>query len=190
MLNFCSERSGSVVAVVARGSAASALIIAALFAGACSGSPAGPGVLSSERRVQDGGAGGSLCPIGTCPGFEGRVEITAGNSSLSGQTTGVDEGGPTAFRFTSHLSGTGRFQAGYIDVQVNGDSALVNNLWFSRGTQTYQDKGKTLPATVVQGEKCTLERGEPGVLIETTIQANFQNFGNTTIVESHCIAAS
>src|SRR5690349_6371996 len=105
-----------------RSTALMMILAAALISAACSGSPAGPGVLSSDRRVQDGGGGGTLCTAGTCPGFTGRVEITAGGGSLSGQTTGVNEGSQTSFRFTAHATGTGRFTEGLIDLQVTGDS--------------------------------------------------------------------
>lgn len=174
---------------VARTAAAVALMTAAMITGGCSGSPAGPGgVLTAGRRVQDGGAGGSLCVISNCPAFKGRVEITAGGGSLNGETSGVLGDSLTTFRFTSPLTGSGRFTNGYIDLQVNGDSAVVNNLWFSNGAQIFQDKGKTVPATVVTGEKCLVDKDIPGTLVTTTITATFENFGNTTIVESHCVA--
>jgi hypothetical protein len=176
-----STRAGRITGIMA-------IAAAAIVGVACSGSPAGPGVLSSDRRVQDGGGGGTLCTVGTCPGFAGRVQITAGGGSLAGDTTGVNEGSQTVFRFTSRPTGTGRFTEGLIDLHVDGDSALVNNLWVTNGKQVFQDKGKTVPATVAVGEKCTLDRGDPGVLVQTTIEATFENLGNTTIVEQHCVA--
>jgi hypothetical protein len=159
-----------------------ALVATAIVGTACSGSPAGPGVLSSDRRVQDGGGGGTLLP-----GFTGHVEITAGGGTLSGNTEGANQGSNTVFEFKGVLTGTGRFDSGFIDLQVNGTSAVVQNLWYSDGRQTFQDKGKTVPATVEVGGKCTLDRGEPGLLVQTTINAAFENFGNTTIVEQHCL---
>jgi len=160
-----------------------ALVGAAIIGTACSGSPAGPGVLSSDRRVQDGGGGGTLVP-----GFSGHVELTAGGGTLSGNTAGENLGSNSVFKIQGVLTGTGRFKTGFIDLQVNGTSAVVNNLWYSDGRQVFQDAGKTVPATVEVGGKCTLDRGEPGVLVQTTINATFENFGNTTIVEQHCLA--
>ena len=188
ILNTCSrvvspQRLTSRVAIV------TALIAAALAGAACSGSPAGPGVLSAGRRVQDGGGGGTICPPGPCPGFEGKVTLVAGGGSLSGATTGVLEGAEDAFRFTSQLTGTGRFKTGFLDIPVTGDTALVNNLWYSNGSQVFQDKGDTVSAVVARGEKCLLGRDMiPGTIVQTTIEGIFENFGQTTIVEEHCVA--
>jgi len=190
ILNICS-RVVSSPRLTGRIAIVTALIATALAGAACSGSPAGPGVLSAGRRVQDGGGGGTLCPPGTCPGFDGRVTLTAGGGTLSGTTTGVIEGAEDAFRFTSQLTGTGRFKTGFLDIQVTGDTALVNNLWYSNGSQVFQDKGDTVSAVVTRGEKCLIGRDMvPGVIVQTTIQAVFENFGQATIVEEHCVPVS
>jgi len=179
----CSQRLTSRAALI------TALVAATLAGAACSGSPAGPGVLSAGRRVQDGGGGGTLCPPGTCPGFEGKVTLTAGGGTLTGSTTGVIEGAADAFRFTSQLTGTGRFKTGFLDIQVTGDTALVNNLWYSNGSQVFQDKGDTVSAVVTRGEKCQIGRDMiAGTIVQTTIEGVFENFGPTTIVEEHCVA--
>ena len=178
ILNTCA-RTVSPQRLTSRVAIVTALIAAALAGAACSGSPAGPGVLSAGRRVQDGGGGGTICPPGPCPGFEGKVTLVAG----------VIEGAEDAFHFTSQLTGTGRFKTGFLDIQVTGDTALVNNLWYSNGSQVFQDKGDTVSAVVARGEKCLIGRDQiPGVIIQTTIEGIFENFGQTTIVEEHCVA--
>jgi hypothetical protein len=187
-LNICA-RVVSSQRITSRMAIVTALIASALAGAACSGSPAGPGVLSAGRRVQDGGGGGTICSAGTCPGFDGRVTLTAGGGTLTGSTTGVIEGAEDAFRFTSQLTGTGRFKTGFLDIQVTGDTALINNLWYSNGPQVFQDKGDTVSAVVVRGEKCQIGRDQlPGVIVQTTINGVFENFGQTTIVEEHCVA--
>ena len=187
--NPCSAPFVSLKSRVARPIAAAALVTMAVIAAGCSGSPAGPGgVLTAGRRVQDGGAGGTICVRTNCVLAKGNVVITAAGGSLAGGTS-VELGDDlTTFRFTSTLTGRGRFVSGYIDLRVNGDSADVDNLWFSNGVQTFQDKGKTVPATVVTGEKCQIEKSDtPGTSVTTTITATFENFGPTTIVETHCV---
>ena len=160
------------------------LLGVAVVSGACSGSPSAPGTLSAERRVQTGSGGGTLCPPGICTGFDGRIEIIAGGGSLDGPTVGEQVGtDPARFTLTARMTGSGRFDSGFIDLAVERESAFVRAIWYSSGTRIYQDTGKTVQATVTE----IADKGcDSGTLIETTISATFENFGRTTITERHC----
>src|SRR4051812_40589665 len=88
---------------ISRGFAVACTVVLAGLVSACSGSPTAPG-LTSERRVETGGGGGTLCPAGEC-GFTGNVEILAGGSTLSDKTGGFQHTGPTDFEFSAHPTG-------------------------------------------------------------------------------------
>ena len=154
---------------------------------ACSGSPTGPGAFSSERRVQTGSGGGSSSP--TCSPLVdvcGRVSVTAAGGTLGG-TSIVDITSPGVFAFTASLTGSGRFTAGFISVEVNGDRAVIHELSYERGNGAFGETSVTVPAVV------TLSAGgcaEGRTLVETSITVTLQNFGPTTIVASHCDVAT
>jgi hypothetical protein len=184
MLNLRLRPPTSIRSRALRATAVVALLGVGVVSGACSGSPSAPGTLSAERRVQTGSGGGTLCPPGVCTGFDGRIEIVAGGGSLNGPTVGGQVGtDPARFTLTARMNGAGRFDSGFIDLSVERDSAFVRAIWYSSGGRIYQDTEKTVPATVTEvAEKAC----ESGTLIETTISATFENFGQTTITERHC----
>ena len=169
-------RTGAAVAITG-------LIVAAA---GCSGSPTGPGSFSSERRVQTGSGGGSTSPTCSESDVCGRVLVTAAGGSLSG-TAIVDTSSPGVFAFTAPLSGSGRFTAGFISVEVGGNTAVINELTYERGNGAFGETSVSVPVAV------TLKAGgcaDGRTLVETRITATFQNLGPTTIVESHCFRAS
>lgn len=158
------------------------LVALALAMAACNGSPTGPGLVSSERRVQTGGGGGTFCP--DCSPL-GRVEIVAGGGVLNGQTIGAQVGADyTAFHFTSHLEGRGRFDTGFVDIEVRDGSALIRQISYTKDGRIYQDADVTAPALVreIRDDACA----PTGVMVETTIRVTLENFGRTTIAERHC----
>lgn len=166
---------------------AAAVAVTGLIAAtaACSGSPTGPGTLSSERRVQTGSGGGSTSPTCSTGDICGRVAVTAAGGSLSG-TSIVETTSPGAFAFTAPLSGSGRFTAGFISVDVNGDTAVINQITYERGNGAFGETNVSVPAeTTIREGGCA----DGGTLVETRIIANIQNLGPTAIVESHCLLA-
>jgi hypothetical protein len=184
MLNFRLRPSTSIRSLALRATAAAALVGVAVLGSACSGSPAAPGSLSAERRVETGSGGGTLCPPGICTGFDGRIEVIAGGGSLNGPTLGSQVGTEaTRFQLTARMTGTGRFDHGFISFSVERDTAIINAIWFSSEDRVYEDTGVTAPATValIADKACA-----SGTLVETTITATFENFGKTTITERHC----
>ena len=168
---------------VLRHLALSALLGAAALGAACSGSPVGPGALSSERRVGTGGAGGTISPGCTLPDIC-QVTVTSTSGTLTGDSD-VAADSLTAFGFRATLSGKdGRFsQGGYIEVTVHGSTATIEEISFRRGESRLGDEHVTVPATVeVREDGC----GAKGDLVTTTITGTFEGFGPTTIVEQHC----
>jgi hypothetical protein len=162
----------------------SALLGASALGAACSGSPTGPGALSSERRVGTGGAGGTISP-GCLDGSSiCEVQVTSAGGTMQGSTE-VGTASATNFQFKAQLQpGSGRFSGGgYIDVEVNGTTATIHEISFRRGDARLGDAGVTVPATVRVTEDACRNGGD---LIETTIVATLQNFGPTTITERHC----
>ena len=188
MLNHRLRPSTSIRSFALRATAGAALLGAAVLSGACSGSPAAPGTLSAGRRVETGSGGGTLCKPPFC-GVFGRIEIIAGGGSLNGPS--VAAGTSANFKITSdELTGTGRFDGGRnnnasLSLTVKGEIATIDFIGFDDGHQTFEDKNVTAPATVtvtpIDTKTCT-----SGLLVETTITATFENFGRTTIIESHC----
>lgn len=167
---------------------APAVAIAGLMAATagCSGSPTGPGTFSSERRVQTGSGGGSTSPTCSTTDICGRVTVTAAGGSLSG-TSIVETASPGTFAFTAPLSGSGRFTAGFISVDVNGDTALINQITYERGNGAFGETAVSAPAvTTIKAGGCADGR----TLVQTSITVTIQNLGPTTIVESHCFLAS
>ena len=152
----------------------------------CSGSPTGPGAFSSERRVETGSGGGSTSPVCSPADICGRVAVTASGGALSG-TSIVETTSAGTFAFTAPLSGTGRFTAGFISAEVNGNMAVIHEITYELGNGAFGETSVTVPAvTTVREGGCA--DGRP--LVQTRITATFQNFGPTTIVESHCYLAS
>jgi hypothetical protein len=167
---------------------ASAVAIAGFMAATagCSGPPTGPGTFSSERRVQTGSGGGSTSPTCSTADICGRVVVTAAGGSLSG-TSIVETTSPGAFAFTAPLSGSGRFTAGFISVDVNGDAAVINEITYERGNGAFGETAVSVPAvTTIREGGCADGR----TLVQTRITATIENLGPTTIVESHCFLAS
>jgi hypothetical protein len=184
MLMLRLRPSTSIRSLARRATAAAALVGVAVLGSACSGSPAAPGSLSAERRVETGSGGGTLCPPTICTGFDGRIEIIAGGGSLSGPTVGSQVGTEASrFQLTSQMTGTGRFDHGFISFSVERETATINAIWYSSEDRVYEDTGVTAPATValIDDKACA-----SGMLVETTITAMFENFGKTTITEKHC----
>ena len=167
--------------------AAVVVVTAVIAAGAgCSGTPTGPGTFSSERRVQTGSGGGSTSPTCSAADICGRVAVTAAGGSLSG-TSIVDTSSPGVFAFTAPLVGSGRFTAGFISVDVSGDTAVINQITYERGNGAFGETSVSVPAlTTIREGGCADGR----TLVQTRISANVQNLGPTTIVESHCYLAS
>lgn len=166
---------------------ASAAAIAGLIAAtaACSGSPAAPGTFSSGRRVQTGSGGGSTSPTCSPADICGRVAVTAAGGSLSG-TSIVETTSAGAFAFTAPLTGSGRFTAGFVSVNVDGDTALIGQITYDRGNGAFGETNVSVPAvTTIREGGCAGGR----TLVQTSITANIQNLGPTTIVESHCLLA-
>jgi hypothetical protein len=153
---------------------------------ACSGSPTGPGVFSSERRVQTGSGGGSTTPTCSAADLCGRVDVTASGGTLSG-TSIVETTGAGVFTFNAPLTGTGRFGAGFISADVNGATAVINEITYQRGNGTFGQTSLSVPATVTVTEGGCAGGGS---LVETRITTTVQNFGPTVIVASHCAPAS
>ena len=180
---FSTRRSRS----VACRTAAAAVVAGLIAAGAgCSGSPTGPGTFSAGRRVQTGSGGGSTSPTCSTGDICGRVAVTAAAGSLSG-TSIVDTTSPGVFAFTASLVGSGRFTAGFISAQVNGDAAVIHEITYEQKNGAFGETSASVPAlTTIREGGCADGR----TLVETRITATFQNFGPTTIVESHCYLAS
>jgi hypothetical protein len=134
--------------------------------------------------VLTGGGGGSTSPV--CEPVElcGRVEVRAAGGTLSGTTdVAMDALSPTTFSFTAPLTGTGRFRTGFISVDVNGDTALINEIVYESANGAFGETAKIAPALVtVTPDGCTDGRTR----VETTITTTIQNFGPTTIRERHC----
>ena len=152
----------------------------------CSGSPTGPGAFSSERRVQTGSGGGSTSPTCSPVDICGSVAVTAAGGSLTG-TTIVETTSPRVFAFTAPLSGTGRVSAGFISVEVSGNTAVINEITYERANGGFGETSVSVPAlTTIREGGCA----EGRTLVETRITATFQNLGPTTIVESHCYLAA
>jgi hypothetical protein len=167
---------------------APAVAVAGLLAATagCSGSPTGPGTFSSERRVQTGSGGGSTSPTCSTADICGRVTVTAASGSLSG-TSIVETTSPGVFAFTAPLTGSGRFTAGFISAEVDGDTVVINEITYERGNGAFGETSVSAPATTTFTEGgCADGR----TLVQTTINATLQNFGPMTIVESHCYLAS
>lgn len=167
---------------------AAVIAVAGLIASGagCSGSPTGPGTFSSERRVQTGSGGGSTSPTCSAADICGRVAVTAAGGSLSG-TSIVETTSPGVFAFTAPLSGSGRFIAGFISVNVSGNTAVINEITYERGNGAFGETSVSVPAvTTLRAGGCA----EGRTLVETRITATIQNLGPTTIVESHCFLAS
>jgi len=169
-----------------RTAALAALVGAALVGAACSGSPTAPDVLMSGRRVLTGSGGGTLCTPPQCEGFEGTVRVTAAGGTLFGTTEGEPLGGPASFTvFARDLKGTGRFETGFLNVSVEGDSALIGAIWYQSAGGIFEVTQKTVPATVEVTSVDTRECAS-GTRVTTTIVTTLENFGRTTIVETHC----
>ena len=181
--------------LVSRTAAAVVLIVAGLGV-ACSGSPTSPDAITAGRRVQTGSGGGTFCPGNPCIGINGRIEIVAANGTLQGTTGGTQaSGNPSSFDVTSHLFGSGRFDDGMVDekepaangfvrITVDRDAAIIHPIWYSVSGRIYEDSqtnGRSSVRLIDDPVTC-----RSGVLVETTIVANLQNFGRTTIVETHC----
>jgi len=149
---------------------------------ACSGSPTGPGVFSSERRVETGSGGGSTSPTCSATDVCGRVRVTAAGGTLNG-TSIVEPTSPVVFAFTAPLTGTGRFSEGFINADVNGETAVIHEITYGRGNGTFGERSVSAPAVVtVTPGGCADGRA----LVETSITVTLQNLGPTAIVESHC----
>ena len=180
--------SSAAVRVMLRRTAPLAVLVgAALLGAACSGSPTAPDVLMSGRRVQTGSGGGTLCTPPQCEGFEGTVRITAGGGTLSGKTEGEPlRGDPASFTvFARDLKATGRFQTGFLNLSVDGDSAVIGAIWYQSAGGIFEVTQKTVPATVDVASVGTRECAS-GTKVTTTIVTTLENFGRTTIVETHC----
>ena len=156
------------------------------FAAACSGFPTGPGALSSERRVQTGGGGGTTLPACEPEEFCSRVDVRAAGGTLSGHTDVVLDGSRSVFTFLAALTGTGRFSAGFIRVDVTGNTALIHELTYEGTNGAFGQTMVTVPAAITITEGGCSDRR---TLVETTIVTTIQNFGPTTIVETHCYPA-
>lgn len=161
------------------------LFALAVLGTACSGSPTAPGTLSSERRVQTGGGGGTLCP-GAC-GLSGYVELQAKKGTLSGSSIGSQPGRePVPFVFTARLTGKGDgYDEGFVDIAVASNTATINVAWYSTDGKVFQDTSVTTTPRIIQRPTDAKDCAS-GILVETTLNAKLQNFGNTTIVETHC----
>ncbi len=166
----------------ARSAAAGAVLCLITLSAACSGSPTGPGVLTAGRRVQTGSGGGSNVPVCTPVDICGRVDVRAAGGSLFG-TTVVQAQSASTFSFAASLSGSGRFDSGYISVDVSGDTAAINELSYGRANGVFGQQTVTATASVtVTTDGCSDGRD----LVETSITTTIQNFGPTTITERHC----
>lgn len=161
--------------------AITAIVLTALGMAACSGGPTSPGALSSDRRVQTGGGGGTVAPV-ACTKVN-CVDVTAAGGTLSGGGRLSQVSGDTSFTVKADLTGTGRFQFGTIDLEVRDTTALIRQL-------TYSNDGRVFGDSLVPASPSIRLIDEPGcdsgVLVETTITARLENFGPTTIVERHC----
>ena len=151
---------------------------------ACSGSPTSP--LSSERRVQTGGGGGTVLPV-ACEKLS-CVEIVAGGGTLSGKVVVTQPtADPVPFAFTSTMEGTGRFENGTIAVAVDRGSAVIREITYAVDDRVYGDGGVSAEPTIrlVEDAGCA-----SGIVVETTFVAILENFGRTTISERHCSVAA
>jgi hypothetical protein len=160
-------------------------IALALAAAACSNGPTGPSVFEAGRRVLGGSGGGAQCPGGPCPTNEinGTVEIIAGGGTLTGQTLVQRSSDPSRFAFTgTSLTGTGRFETGGIRAFVSNNTVTIDSLLNGGANGTSMgETGVTAPATIE-----LLSDPSCAVLVVTTMKAQVENFGPTTIVERHC----
>jgi hypothetical protein len=152
-------------------------------AAACGGSPTGPGVLSSERRVQTGSGGGTTLPACSPEEFCSSVEVRAAGGTLSGPTDVLAGESPSVFTFLAALTGTGRFTTGFISVDVNGSNAVITEIAYERANGAFGQKMVSAPAAVTATEGgCADGR----TLVQTRIVTTLENFGPVTIIETHC----
>ena len=184
MLNLRSRTSPSNGPLALRATAVTALLVGAVIASACSGSPSAPGALTAERRVQTGSGGGTFCPGVVCEEISGRIEIVAVRGSLNGPTGGTQVGSePARFQLSSTLKGAGQFDDGFISFSVERDTATISTISFRSHGQIFENTNVTAPASIreVADPSCG-----SGVLVVTTITTTLENLGRTTITEQHC----